>query len=1213
MMRKITLSFLVFILSIGFIMAQNESAENPEWVDMMHDKNANFYEVQAAFNSYWAGKTPSKSSGWKQFKRWEYMMQFKIDEQGNRLPADQFYKEVMAFKSQKGVASEANWTNIGPINLPANTGTGQPNGMGRINAIAFHPSNVDIIFAGAPQGGLWVSEDGGDTWEVLTDQQPTLGVSSIIVNYNNPDEILIGTGDRDAGDSDGMGVFKSTDGGQNWIMSNNGMGNRTVGRMIQDPNDADIIIAATDGGIYKSTDMGENWVSTQGGNFKDIAFKPDNSDVVYTITASTFYKSTDNGDSFTNSSSGLPSGSRGALAVSPADPEVVYVLLSAGSVYGSTSKSTNAGDSWTVMSTSPNIFDYSCGGTGGSGQGWYDMDIAVDPTNADFVFVGGVNTWISTNSGSSWQIKSHWYGDCGVDAVHADMHVYEINPLNNRLYNGNDGGLHYTDDNANNWTQISSGMAISQIYKMGSSATVKDLVINGYQDNGTATYTPDGWKTVMGGDGMDCLIDWEDPSYSYGEYYYGAIDRIKNNSQNQGRITNGISEDGAWVTPYLLSHANSNTMFVGMKGVWRTNNVKASSTSQVQWTKITSFSGSNCSMLEQSDANADILWVGKGSTVYMTLDANADSPTWNQLSNLPGSGDVRSIATDPSDEDRVWIVRGNGIYYSEDLCETWSDLTGSLPAIPMRSIVYYKNSVDGLYVGAEAGIYYKDDSMSDWVLYTEGFPLSSVVTELEIYYDAVNPSGDMLRASTYGRGLWETPMFQGQLAAEFMADQTEIPSGCTVQFIDQTAGVPTSWDWTFEGGTPANSNEQNPVVIYESNGSFDVSLEVTNTNGSQTITKEDYISVVEGLVPEVLFTADQQGFCDDDEMIVHFTDASLYCPSSWVWSFEPNTISYLEGTDANSQNPIVQFLENGSYDVTLVVSNSNGESSWTEIGFISSGGIQIPFFEDFEADETLGKGWIIENEDGEITWKDYATAGNDGNRAMGINFHDYVNFGARDRLITPAFALPDYPVDMELSFMHAYAQYYSAYTDSLIVLISTDCGANWTRLFTAGEDGEGSFATHQITTDVFIPEVAEDWCGAGWGSDCYTINLNDYAGLSNLKIAFESYNMRGNYLYIDDVLIDFSIGVDEIIAQEQAFNIFPNPNNGRFTLTFNEDMEDVQIEIFNHLGQQIYLLSSQDLIKGASMDIQLKEVSNGVYLMKLSNEETNIQSKFIIE
>ncbi len=1210
-MRKFILALIMLSFFLGSGFAQNDTANYPYWIEMMQDKNANFYDVQKAFNTYWEGKSPDKSSGWKVFKRWEYMMQFKIDENGFRIPTDKVYSEVQNFMARRSVSSEANWVNLGPISLPVNAGTGQPNGMGRVNAVAFHSTNADILFAGAPQGGLWKTEDGGQNWVVLTDQQPTMGVSSIVVNYDNPDVILIGTGDRDAGDSDGMGVFKSTDGGASWSPSNTGMGNRTVGRMIQDPNNANTILAATDGGIYKSTDLGDNWTMSQGGNFKDILFKTDNSDIVYTISGSSFYKSTNNGDSFVNSSSGLPSGSRGAIAVSPANPEVVYVLLANGSVYGSTSKSTNGGDSWTVMSTSPNIFEYSCDGSGSSGQGWYDMDIAVDPENAETVFVGGVNTWISTNSGANWQIKSHWYGACGVPAVHADMHVYEINPLNNRLYNGNDGGLYYSDNNATNWTQISSGMAISQIYKIGSSATVKDLVINGYQDNGTATFTPTGWRTVMGGDGMDCVIDWENPSYSYGEYYFGNIDRIYNNSNNQGSIVNGIGEDGAWVTPFLLSHANSNTMFVGMKAVWRTNNVKATSTGQIQWTKITDFTGNNCDLLVQNSANADIMWVGKGSTLYMTESANAITPIWNQLTGLPGSGNVNSIATDPENEDRVFMARGNKIYQSDNLCETWTDIPGTLPNIPMKSVVFYKNSVDGLYVGAQAGIYYKDASLTDWVLYTNGFPLSSVVTELEIYYDPQNPSGDMLRASTYGRGLWETPMYQGQLSADFMADQLEAPTGCPIHFFDQTSGVPTSWSWTFEGGTPATSNEQNPVVVYENNGVFDVTLVVENVNGSQTLVKEDYISIVEGLVPEIHFSADQQGFCEGEEMIVHFTDETLFCPSTWSWTFTPNTVTFLDGTDAQSQNPVVQFNVLGSYDVTLSVSNSNGTSEVTMPAYIQSGGGNIPQFSDFEQEEPLLGGWSIENEDQSITWTDYPVAGSTGDRAMGINFHAYTNFGARDRLITPVFTLPEYVSDLE--FKHAYARYYNQYTDSLIILISTDCGISWERLAAFGEDGNGSFATHPLTTDDFFPAVADDWCGSGWGSDCNKIDLSAYAGMNNLRIAFESYNMRGNYLFIDDVLIDYGVGTRELALAKESISIFPNPNQGNFTLSPDRDMKNAKIEVIDQNGKQIYVSTHVTLNKDKSYNININHSASGIYLIRISDNTQTIQGKLIIE
>ncbi len=1215
-MNKLILTLATIFLLAGSLQAQsnqkNDTANYPYWIEMMQDQSANFYDVQSAFNTFWEGKTPGKSSGWKQFKRWEYNMQFKIDEKGFRLPTDQMYKEIMQFQSQRSSKSDADWINLGPINLPQNTGTGQANGLGRINSIAFHPTDVDIIFIGAPQGGLWKSTEGGNSWEVLTDNQATLGVSSIIINADNPDIILIGTGDRDAGDSDGMGVFKSTDGGSSWESSNNGMGNLTVGRMIQDPDNTNIILAATNGGVYKSTDLGDNWTLSQSGNFKDILFKPDNADIVYTITSNNFYKSTDNGDSFTNSSSGLPGGSRGAIAVSPADPERVYVLLSVSSVFGSLSESTDAGDSWTVKSTSPNIFDYSCDGSTGNGQGWYDMDIAVDPNDADFIFVGGVNTWVSSNAGSNWVIKSHWYGGCSVQEVHADMHVYEINPLNNRLYNGNDGGIHYTDNLGEDWTQITSGLAISQIYKFGSSATVNELVINGYQDNGTATLTPDGWKTVMGGDGMDCVIDWEDPSYSYGEYYYGAIDRIYNNAYNQGSIVNGISEQGAWVTPYTLSHADANTMFVGMKGVWRTNNVKTPVTGQISWTQISDFNGSNCSLLTQSDASADILFVGKGSTLYLCKDANADNPNFTQLSGLPGSGDVRSIATDPNNEDRIFMARGNGVYYSDDLCDSWTDISGSLPSIPMRSIVFYKNSVDGLYVGAQAGIYYKDPSLDDWVLYNQGFPLSSQVTELEIFYDPETPSGDRLRASTYGRGLWETIMYQGILSADFVADQTEIPSGCAIQFTDLTTGVPQSWIWTFEGGTPSSSTEQHPNIIYEENGTFSVSLEVVNDNGSDNITKDNYILVNPGLMPEVHFSADHQYFCPDEEMIVHFSDESLHCPTAWQWSFSPNNVNYMEDTDAQSQNPVVEFTQDGSYAVTLEVTNSNGSSSLTEYQFVKNGGKVGPYYENFEDENDLTNGWSIENEDGGVTWEKYNASGNGGEKAMAIRFRDYTNFEARDKLISPLFELYDNS-DAILSFEHAYAQHYSSYTDSLIVYISTDCGENWTRLMEAGEDGNGSFATHEQTTEEFIPEVGDDWCLGGFGPNCYQVDLSAYKGEEFVKFAFESFNMRGTFLYIDNVSLDYAEATHEIEKNHEQISIFPNPNNGHFDLEIDQNMENARLDIFDPIGRLVYRNNDLDLYKRAPQPIKIDHYTSGVYYIRISNDETVIQTKFVVE
>jgi hypothetical protein len=165
-----------------------------------------------------------------------------------------------------------------------------------------------------------------------------------------------------------------------------------------------------------------------------------------------------------------------------------------------------------------------------------------------------------------------------------------------------------------------------------------------------------------------------------------------------------------------------------------------------------------------------------------------------------------------------------------------------------------------------------------------------------------------------------------------------------------------------------------------------------------------------------------------------------------------------------------------------------------------------------------------------------------------------------------------------------------------------------------GEDGNGSFATHEITTEEFIPSVPEDWCGAGWGSDCYSLDLTDFLGSNSVKIAFESYNMRGNYLYIDNILLDYKTGIKpEVENNASAFDVFPNPNNGVFTLSNFTQMENAKVEVYGPLGQVVYTENNLDLSSKNTLDVKLKGISKGVYFVKISNEDSSYQSKFVIE
>jgi photosystem II stability/assembly factor-like uncharacterized protein len=452
---------LVFLGLSGQVFSQsspaNDTAIYPYWLDMMADPTVNFYKTQRAFEVYWENRPIDKGSGYKPFKRWEYNTSQIIDSVGNIPAPGSIEKEFERYRRNYyaqlnnglvlnglGPAScmkTGNWMELGPTQIPSNR-TSQPNGLGRVNAVGFHPTDSNIIYAGAPAGGFWITRDGGKSWTSNTDTLATLGVSAIAVDPVNPDTIYIGTGDRDAADSYGRGVFRSVDGGVTWTSMSSGMGNTIVGKMFVDPDNHETVIAATNAGIYRTTDAGVTWTRSIAGNFKEVEYCRSNSKYVYASTYGNtrFYRSSDNGVSFTHITSVLPTGQRRmVIGTSAADSNLVYALITEMRRYKGIYLSLDKGQTFREMSTTPNIMDYSHLGTGTSGQAWYDLDIVIDAKDASIVYVGGVNIFQSLDSGKTWKINAHWVGSGGAPAIHADQHELEIQPSTGTVYVGNDG------------------------------------------------------------------------------------------------------------------------------------------------------------------------------------------------------------------------------------------------------------------------------------------------------------------------------------------------------------------------------------------------------------------------------------------------------------------------------------------------------------------------------------------------------------------------------------------------------------------------------------------------------------------------------------------------------------------------------------------------------------------------------------------------------
>ncbi|MCD4737230.1 MAG: PKD domain-containing protein, partial [Bacteroidales bacterium] len=399
--------------------------------------------------------------------------------------------------------------------------------------------------------------------------------------------------------------------------------------------------------------------------------------------------------------------------------------------------------------------------------------------------------------------------------------------------------------------------------------------------------------------------------------------------------------------------------------------------------------------------------------------------------------------------------------------------------------------------------------------------------------------------------------------ADFEANITSVPVGSQANFTDLSKFEPDTWQWIFEGGTPATSSEQNPAdIFYNTEGDFDVTLIVSNALGSDTVVMEDYINANFSILPEVSFSISDTLPCMNQSVV--FTDNSVYNPVEWLWEFQPDDVTFVNGTSASSQNPEVMFIMAEKYSVSLTATNLNGSNTLLLNDKIYAGGVYLPFGEDFESKSFFTRSWEIDNPDNNKTWEIAETGGNDaGMYSAFVNLRYYNVLGEKDRLITPLINLSGLDGAI-LEFEYAYAQRFPQFTDSLIVYVSTGCDSEWIRILELAEDTTGGFATHPPESDSFFPEVEGDWCGTTDNPACHFVDLTAWIGNPDIRIIFEAYAGFGNNLFIDNVQIRWPEGIDLTEMQKDDMQIYPNPSDGRFILSwkqmsgfFNGDVHDL--------------------------------------------------------
>ncbi len=719
--------------------------------DLHKDKDAE--ELNEPVNSQW--------------KRWEWFASHHLTSNGK---LENFEKKnfdeltnLSSIQNQNLLTNGGNWISLGhSTSLTPLTQTAH---QGRVNCIAFHPTNPDIIYIGTAGGGIWKSGNGGlsGSWYNISDNLPVTSFSGIAVAPDgNTIYALTGDGNGALGSAapygthNGIGVLKSLDGGNNWSITGltHATSKQIVGYKIKiHPTNSNIIFAATSDGLFRTVDMGNTWQRIRWDRITDFEFKPNDNNVlyytimndsnVYTVDLTTLNITTTN----------LPlyvSADRIELAVTPANPEAVFALAGPtnlsyiGWSYNGLYYSSDGGVSFSRKNDNLDIF-------GNGQQAFYDNAVIINPSNENEIIIAGVRTYRSTDAGSNFtQLNITTASN-----LHGDVHALERNPLNGYYYMGDDGGVYRSTDNGVTWLNISLNLVIGEYYRISGYEANNEMILGGTQDNCQflrTSNTSNFINVLRNYDGMDNIIDYSNPDIMYACIQNGGLYKSTNGGDNFNPLT--VNVGGKWVTPILQSTSNPNSIFFGSN-----NGILRSTNGGTSWSNIGGYNSASAMAMSSLGSR---LVITDGSRIKISDNPNATTPTWSAELNphFPYSNvyPISSIAINPANADDI-ILTFSGYTYDVKVFRStnggtsWFNYTLNLPDIPIYSIAFATNNNNpsgAMYIGTEIGVFYKDDNQPGWEPFYNGLPRVPV-TDL-----FVNFSTNNVTAATFGRGIWRS-------------------------------------------------------------------------------------------------------------------------------------------------------------------------------------------------------------------------------------------------------------------------------------------------------------------------------------------------------------------------------------------------------------------------------------------------------------------------
>lgn len=677
---------------------------------------------------------------------------------------------------------------------------------GRISDFAVNPNNKSEYYVATASGHLWKTTNDGTTWNAIADTLPySLGV--VKLDPTNANVVWVGSGENNHQRAlgYGTGVYKSTDGGQNWAF----MGlkdSRQIGGICIDPRNSNVVCVAAEGsvwgpggdrGLYKTTDAGKSWnkvlTISENTGINNIDFDPRNPDILYATSEqrrrhiftkigggqeTAVYKSTDAGTTWDKIMNGLPSVDLGGsgLAVSPVNPDIIYLSLEAAEKSGGFFRSTNRGATWEKMSD-----------TYASGQ--YFNEIYCDPKDVDKVYLMDVVSKVTVDGGKTWK-------PIGNNARHVDDHAFWIDPSDTKHFMiGGDGGIYESFDNGANWI-FKSNLPITQFYRVNVDNSLPFYnVFGGTQDNQSMggpsrTISEDGiinsdWIMTVGGDGFFQAIDPTDPNTIYSESQYGNIIRYDKKS---GELIDVRPEPAKgektfkwyWDTPFIISPHSHSRLYIGAERVFRSDDrgdswteISGDLTTQTDrntfpvmgkyWSVDALAKDASTSQfglivsLAESPLKENLLYAGTDDGLIQVTE---DAKTWRKIDNVPEVPKftlVSDILPSRFSENVVYASFNNHkrddfkpyIFKSNDKGKTWKSIAANLPANgAVNTIVEDPVDPNLLFIGTEWGVFFSINGGEKWIQLKNGIP-NIKVTDL-----AIQEKENDLVAATFGRGFY---------------------------------------------------------------------------------------------------------------------------------------------------------------------------------------------------------------------------------------------------------------------------------------------------------------------------------------------------------------------------------------------------------------------------------------------------------------------------